>query len=57
MNFKIIKTGKNQWETQIVGGNGKVLMTGGPYARKRNAVETIGAVKAGAPWAKTVEVE
>lgn len=57
MKFKVIKTGKDQWEVQIVGGNGKVLMCGGPYTRKRNAVEAVGIIKAGAAWAKTVEVE
>jgi uncharacterized protein YegP (UPF0339 family) len=56
MKFKVSKAGKGKWKVQLVGGNGKVLMTSDTYARKRNAVETIGAIKAGAPWAKTEEV-
>jgi len=57
MKFEVIKTSKGKWKVQLVGGNGKVLMTSPhTYARKRNAVETIGAIMAGAQWAKTEEV-
>lgn len=57
MKFEIIQCGKNDWRFCIVAGNGKILAQSDSYTRKRNAVEAVALIKAGAPFARTVEVE
>ena len=54
MKFEIFKAATNEWHFNIVAGNGKVLAQGGPYTRKRNAVDAVAIIKAGASFAKTV---
>jgi uncharacterized protein YegP (UPF0339 family) len=57
MKFNVVKLGKDQWEFQIVAGNGKILARSEEtYTRKRSAVEGVAIIKAGAPFAKTEEV-
>ena len=56
MKYKVIKNSRGRWYFQILASNGKVLARSeNTYTRKRNAVEAIGIIKAGAGFAKVVE--
>jgi len=55
MKFEVLKAAKNEWYFRIVAGNGKVLAHSETYTRKRNAVDAVAIIKAGAMWARVVE--
>lgn len=55
MKFEIHKTDNDEFYFRIVAGNGKILAHSETYTRKRNAVEAVAIIKAGAIAAKTVE--
>ncbi len=56
MKVEIDKNKKGQPFFRVVAGNGSVMLTSKPYARKRNLAEALAVLKAGLPEAKVVDL-